>query len=85
MCFGGLLCHSIPGQFVSLSLPSLAQQSHTSVMGFCIAGLQSEPDSRVVAGIELESAKPACNLSSQLSNQVRICMSAFARKLYRAA
>ena len=45
-------------------------------MGFCIAGLRSEPDSRVIAGMELESAKPACNLSSPLSNQVSVCVPA---------
>ena len=45
--------------------------SHKPLIGSCTAALQSEPDSRSIAGVELEAAKPACKLSPQPStNQV---------------
>lgn len=36
----------------------------------CVAALSNKPDTRVIAKIEVESAKPACNLSPQPANQV---------------
>ena len=37
----------------------------------CVAALSYTPDTRVIAQNELESAKPACSLSPQPSNQVQ--------------